>query len=141
MSVSCGYITCSFNGPSAVLEQFLRTAAEADRQNTFSCGLSWLDELDSYGEAESDAVSYDTLDATKEFLTHLSQLLPELEAEGRIEHSWPVLPIRTTVVEFSLCRGALAWKERTEDEVDPLPFLPESDDDDPEEIEIPLTPY
>ena len=141
MTVSCGYITCSFSGPAAVLEQLLHTAAATDRQNAFSCGLSWLDELDNCSEVESDAVSYDTLDATREFLTQLSHLLPELDAEGRIEHSWPVLPSRTTVVEFSLCHGTLTWNEHTEDADDLLPFLPDFEDDDPEEFEIPLTPY
>ena len=142
MTADGGYITCSFSGPPAVMERFLRTAAETDRQNAFSRGLSWLDELDDCGDAESDAVSYDTLEATREFLTSLSLLLPELEGDGRIEHNWPVLPARTTVAEFSLLDGRLNWEERTEETEDiPFPFLPDDDDDDPEEIEIPLTPY
>ena len=141
MTADCGYITCSFSGPHAVMDRFLRAAAETDRRNGYSRGLSWLDELDDCGEVESDAVSYDTIDATREFLTHVSRLLPELEAEGRMEHSWPVLPARTTAVEFSLRDGGLTWEERVEEESGPLPFFPEADDVDPEDIEIPLTPY
>lgn len=144
MTTDQGYITCSFEGAQSVMEQFFRIVEAADRQNQFSCGLSWLDELDCDGAAESDAVSYDTLESTREFLTELARHLPELEGEGRLEHSWPVLPCRVTEVEFSLRNGALAWTEQTHEAEDPLAaFLPEydGDEDDDLEIEIPLTPY
>lgn len=144
MTTDQGYITCSFEGSLSVMEEFSRIIETADRQNQFSCGLSWLDDLDCEGTAESDAVSYDTLEATREFLTELARCLPELEGEGRLEHSWPVLPCRVTEVEFSLRSGVLAWAEQTHEAEDPLAaFLPECDEDEDDdlEIEIPLTPY
>ena len=144
MTTDQGYITCSFEGSLSVMEEFSRIIETADRQNQFSCGLSWLDDLDCDGTAESDAVSYDTLEATREFLTELARCLSELEGEGRLEHSWPVLPCRVTEVEFSLRNGVLAWAEQTHEAEDPLAaFLPECDEDEDDdlEIEIPLTPY
>lgn len=141
MTADCGYLNCTFYGSQPVMEQLMYILSATDRQNTFSCGLSWLDEVDTQGEVESEAVSYDTLAATFEFLTQLLSALPDLRFEGRIEHRWPILPCKQTVVEFSTSDGALLWNEYTEA---PEPELPEDffpDIDDEEEIEIPLTPY
>ena len=142
MTADQGYITCSFSGPSAVMEDFFHIIEETDRRDQFSCGLAWLDKLDRDGEAESDAVSYDTLEATREFLTDLARRLPQLEGEGRLEHGWPVLPNRLTVAEFSLRDGVLTWDEHTEEGMElPEDFFPGTDEDEDYEIEIPLTPY
>ena len=142
MTADYGYIKCWFDGPAEVLEAFRAMAAKADRQNQFSHGLSWLDELDCDDEAESEAVSYDTIDCTREFLTQLLAVLPELRFEGTLEHSWPVLPSRRTIVEFSGRNGALLWNERQEEEsFDDLFAGVEFDDEDGDDIEIPLTPY
>lgn len=142
MTADYGYIKCWFDGPAEVLEAFRAIAAETDRQNQFSHGLSWLDELDCDDEAESEAVSYDSIDCTREFLTRLLSTLPELRFEGTLEHSWPVLPSRRTIVEFSAQNGVLQWSERQEEEaIEDLFPAGEWEDDDMEDIEIPLTPY
>ena len=144
MTADSGYIQCTFSGNPDVLASFLAIAAETDRENLFSCGLSWLDDLNCDGEVESDVVSYDTISATREFLSSLLIRLPDLEIEGRLEHSWPVLPPRKTVVEFSSNGGTLIWNEaEAEEELELFPYFgdEEEEDIDPEEIEIPLTPY
>ena len=143
MTADCGYLYCSFSGDFSVMERFRTILDATDRQNAFSHGLSWLDDIDSDGEAESEAVSYDTLSATCDFLTQLLSELPELQFEGRIEHSWPTIPCRRTVVEFHSAEGLLHWNEYAEDPEPQLPedFFPNLDEDDEAEIEIPLTPY
>lgn len=141
MMADCGYLNGTFYGSQSVMEQFFHVLSAADRQNTFSHGLSWLDEVDADGDVESEMVSYDTLAATFEFLTQLSAALPELQFEGRIEHRWPTLPCQQTVVEFGTSNGTLLWNEYLEAPEPELPedFFPEIDDE--AEIEIPLTPY
>lgn len=145
MTADYGYLKCWFDGPAEVLSAFRAIAEVTDRQNRFSCGLSWLDDLDCDDQAESEAISYDSIDCTREFLSRLTATLPELQFEGTLEHSWPVLPCRRTIVEFSSSQGALLWNERQEEEsVDDLFLFPDDgdgDDDDEEDIEIPLTPY
>ena len=144
MTADSGYIQCSFSGDPDIMALVRTIAAETDRQNLFSCGLSWLDDLDRNDEVESDAVSYDTVSATREFLSFLLGQIPELEIQGRLEHCWPVLPVRKTVVEFSSDNSTLIWNESFgEEEPELFPYFGEDEDDDiaPEEIEIPLTPY
>lgn len=146
MTPDSGFIHCRFDGPPAAMDALRRIAADADRQDRFSCGLSWLDELDSDGEAQSDAVSYDSIGATQEFLSALAARLPELRLEGRLEHSWPVLPCCRTVAEFSAADGVLHWQETREEltwEAAPTGdfFGGEEEEEDPEDIEIPLTPW
>ena len=142
MTADSGYLKCWFDGPTDCMAAFRRLTDAADRQNLFSCGLSWLDDLDYGDEVESESVSYDTISATQEFLSSLLAELPELQFEGRLEHSWPVLPCTQTIVEFSSEDGVLIWREHTE-ELTPEPdeWGTPSDDDEDEEMEIPLTPY
>lgn len=143
MTPDSGHIFCRFDGPPTALETLHCIAAGTDRQNRFSSGLSWLDELDG-SEAESDAISYDSIDATREFLTTLAEQLPELQLEGRLEHSWPVLPARQTVVEFSAADGVLQWQEGQADlswETALAQDFFDAAEEDPEDIEIPLTPW
>lgn len=143
MTADNGYIKAWFDGPADIIASFRRIAETADRQNQFSCGLSWLDALDCEDEVESDAVSYDTISATQEFLTELLNELPELQFEGTLEHSWPILPSKQTIVTFSAVDGALQWDERCEELTPDFPETDEFcwDNDEDEEIEIPLTPY
>lgn len=143
MTADSGYISCRFDGPEDTLSRFRTLADSTDRQALFSCGLSWLDELDGQFQAESEAVSYDTLELTREFLLRAAEALPQLTFEGTLEHGWPVLPARRTAVTFSGEGGALCWDERQVDDGPEEPFpLPEWEDDaDPDEIEVPLTPY
>ena len=143
MTADSGYIQCAFSGDPEVMALFHSLAAETDRGNLFSFGLSWLDDLGRDGEVESDSVSYDTISATREFLTSMLTRLPGMEVHGRLEHCWPVLPVRKTVVEFFSDHGALIWNEsfgEAEPELFPYFGEEEEDDIDPEEIEIPLTP-
>lgn len=143
MTPDSGYLTCWFDGPPSVMDAFRAFADHTDRQNQFSCGLSWLDDLDCENEVESESISYDSISATQEFLSELLAQLPEIRFEGRLEHGWPILPCRQTIVEFSSVDGLLAWSERSEeltldaDELDD--FFEDEEEDD--EIEIPLTPY
>ncbi len=143
MTADSGYIKCWFDGPAEVMAAFRTIAETTDRQNQFSCGLSWLDDLDGDDEVESESVSYDSISSTQEFLTELLARLPELQFEGQLEHSWPILPCKQTLVEFSAVGGVLQWQEScqelTWDAALPDEFFNEEDDD--EEIEIPLTPY
>lgn len=142
MTADYGFLKCSFDGPAEVMETFRAIAEAADRQNQFSHGLSWLDDLDCDDQVESEAISYDSIDATREFLTRLLAELPRLEFEGSLEHSWPILPCKRTVVEFCAREGVLHWDERQEEEtLEGLFPEIEFDDEDEEEIEIPLTPY
>ncbi len=142
MTADSGYIQCSFSGKPDVMNAFRRIVADTNRENLFSCGLSWLDDLDRFDEVESDSVSYDTISATRDFLAALLAHLPELEFQGRLEHGWPVLPCRKTVAEFSSNGGALIWSESLEEQSEEFPLYEfESDDDEWDEIEIPLTPY
>lgn len=141
MTADSGYIKCWFDGPAEVMVSFRKIAKTTDRQNLFSRGLSWLDELDCEDEVESESVSYDTISSTQAFLTELLRILPDLQFEGTLEHSWPVLPCKQTVVTFSAADGILQWEERCEElSLDLDDFECFSDEDD-EEIEIPLTPY
>ena len=142
MTADSGYLKCWFDGPADCMAAFRRLAEAADRQNLFSCGLSWLDDLDCDDEVESESISYDTISATQEFLSSLLTELPELRFEGRLEHSWPTHPCTQTVVEFSSEDGALIWQEHTEEPApEPDEWEDPFDDDEDEEIEIPLTPY
>ena len=141
MTADNGYIKAWFSGPAHVLAAFRTIAEGADRQNQFSCGLSWLDDLDCEDEVESDSVSYDSISATQEFLTELLAQLPELQFEGTLEHSWPILPCTQTVVGFSSANGALVWNERSEELTLDCIELEDFFEDEDEEIEIPLTPY
>lgn len=142
MTADSGYIICRFGGTAEVMEAFRGVVARTDRQNRFSCGLSWLDELDCEGEAESEAVSYDTIDCTREFLESLLARLPGLEFEGALAHGWPVLPGKKTLVEFRSAGGALLWDERQEEESED-DFLSDFEygEDEDEEVFIPTTPY
>lgn len=143
MTPESGFIQCRFDGSPAVMEALFAMLETADRQNQFSCGLSWLDEVDRSGEVESGSVSYDTLAATQEFLSVLLTRLPELRLEGHLEHSWPTLPCKVTIAEFSSEGGCLRWEE-TCTEPEPMPDFPEEFfdvEDEDTEIEIPLTPY
>ena len=140
MTVDNGYLKAWFDGPADSMAVFRRLTETTDRQNQFSCGLSWLDDLDCEDEVESEAISYDSINATQEFLSELLAILPELQFEGRLEHSWPILPCKQTIVEFSSVNGTLVWNERTEELTSEPDEWDESFDDD-EEIEIPLTPY
>lgn len=143
MTPESGYLKCWFDGPTAVMDAFRTIVESSDRQNQFSCGLSWLDEVDCDAEVESDAVSYDTLSATQEFLATLLKQLPELQFEGRLEHSWPILPCKVTTVEFSSDKGSLRWEESCR-ELSPDFDIPEDffgEPDEEEEIVVPLTPY
>lgn len=140
MTPDSGYMKCRFSGSAAVLAAFRAIAAATDRQNQFSCGLSWLDDLDREDQVESEAISYDSISSTQEFLSLLLERLPQLEFEGTLEHSWPVLPCGRTVVEFRAAQGELIWEERTEEEPEPFDgFDLEFEEED--EIYIPLTPY
>jgi hypothetical protein len=142
MTADSGYIQCSFFGKPDVMDAFRRIVADTNRENLFSCGLSWLDDLDCFDEVESDSVSYDTISATRDFLVTLLTQLPELEFQGHLEHSWPVLPFRKTVAEFSANVGTLNWSESLVEQAEEFPFYEfESDDDEWAEVEIPLTPY
>ena len=143
MTANNGYIKAWFSGPAHALAAFRTIADHADRQNQFSCGLSWLDDLDCEDQVESDSISYDSISATQEFLSGLLAELPELQFEGRLEHSWPILPCKQTIVEFSSENGALVWNERCEELTSELNGLEEfwDKDDEDREIEIPLTPY
>lgn len=141
MTADNGYIKVWFNGPEPVMAAFRRIADTTDRQNQFSCGLSWLDDLDCEDEVESDSISYDSISATQEFLTELLSQLPELQFEGTLEHSWPILPCRQTVVEFSSVNGTLMWDEHSEELTLECIELEECFEDEDEAIEIPLTPY
>ena len=138
MTADSGYIKCSFYGPEEALAAAETLIAQTSRQNEYSCGLSWLDELDSELEAEAECVSYDTLDATREFLAALLTAVPEIEFDGILEHSWPVLPSWKTIVEFSSQSGSLLWEERQQEEEDlPWPIPEEYEEDDEEDPEIP----
>lgn len=144
MTADYGFIKCWFDGSAETMASFSSIVDNTDRQNQFSHGLSWLDELDCDDEVESESISYDSIDCTREFLTQLLSSLPELRFEGTLEHSWPVLPCQRTIVEFSTQNGVLLWNERQEEEtLDELFPSAEWDDndDEEEEIEIPLTPY
>ena len=143
MTPDSGYLTCWFDGPPSVMDAFHAIADRTDRQNQFSCGLSWLDDLDCEAQVESGSISYDSISATQEFLSGLLAELPELQFEGRLEHSWPILPCKQTIVEFSSEDGVLVWNERCEELTSDLNGLEEFWDEDAEdgEIEIPLTPY
>lgn len=141
MTPDSGYLKCSFRGAEETIRAFRAIVDGTDRQNRFSCGLSWLDDLDCDDEAESEAISYDTIGSTQAFLTELLALLPDLQFEGTLEHSWPVLPCKQTTVHFSAVHGTLQWEERWEElslDLDEFECFGEEDD---EEIEIPLTPY
>ncbi len=139
MTSDQGYIRCCFRGDPAALAGLDRLVAETDRQNQFSHGLSWLDELDFDREAECELVSFDTMEATREFLSGLLLSVPGITFEGELEHSWPTLPCRTTRVAFSVERGVLRWEETVE-----LTAVPEAerweDDDEDWEPEYPTEP-
>lgn len=143
MTADNGYIKAWFRGPAHALAAFRTIADHADRQNQFSCGLSWLDDLDCEDQVESDSISYDSIGATQEFLAELLAQLPELQFEGTLEHSWPILPCTQTLVEFSSENGTLVWNERCEELTSELNGLEEfwGEDDEDGEFEIPLTPY
>ena len=142
MTADTGYIKAWFDGPGDTMDSFRAIVEHTDRQNQFSCALSWLDDLDFDDEVESESVSYDSISATQEFLTQLLTLLPALQFEGRLEHSWPILPCKQTIVDFSAAGGKLRWEERCEElglESDLFGEVEIDPDDD--EIQIPLTPY
>lgn len=141
MTADNGYIKAWFSGTADVMAAFRTITDHADRQNQFSCGLSWLDDLDCEDEVESESISYDSITATQEFLSELLAQLPELQFEGRLEHSWPILPCRQTIVVFSSLNGALIWNEQTEELTLDLNESESFFEGEDEEIEIPLTPY
>lgn len=143
MTADTGYIKIWFDGSEEVMEELKKLVDRTDRQNLFSCGLSWLDDLDHTGEAESMSISYDSISATQEFLAQLLTLLPGLCFEGTLEHSWPTTPCKRTMVSFEGRSGRLQWNERLEEESED-PFsaeLPDYEPEEEEEIWIPLTPY
>ena len=142
MTADSGYIKVWFSGDDTVMDGFSQLVANTDRQNLFSCGLSWLDELDFQWEAEADCISYDSIEATRDFLSQALAQLPGLSFEGDLEHCWPTLPCKVTRVSFSSDGGRLCWEESVEAaEADPEEddlYDTEQDEDD---IFIPLTPY
>lgn len=141
MTADSGYIKIWFDGPDETMAAFRTIAEQSDRQNQFSCGLSWLDDLDCSDEAESEAVSYDTISATLEFLSELLKKLPDLQFDGTLEHSWPILPYRQTLVKFSSTEGVLRWEERCEEAAPEPDFFQDMEFDEDEEVIVPLTPY
>ena len=63
-----------------------------------------------------------------------------------MEHAWPTLPCKQTLVSFSSECGCLQWEEHCEELLlDPDLFpgmnFDEDDEEEEEEIDIPLTPY
>ena len=145
MTADSGFIHIWFSGCESDMKQLSAIMDITDRQNLFSCGLSWLDDMDSQWEAESEYISYDSIEATREFLVQVLTQLPRLQFEGTMEHCWPTLPRQVTRVTFSSEDGQLRWEETVESD-DDEPYLSElygmeEDDDDGEEIPIPLTPY
>ena len=144
MTADSGLIKAWFAGSQSDLERLNTIMDTTDRQNLFSCGLSWLDDVDSQWEVESEAISYDSMEATREFLTQVLNRLPQLQFEGSMEHCWPAIPRQITQVTFFSEDGKLHWEETTgaaEEEPDPYGLAIDPEEFDPEEIEIPLTPY
>lgn len=142
MTADSGYIKVWFSGDDSVMSTFSQIVERTDRQNLFSCGLSWLDELDFQWEAEAECISYDSIDATREFLAQALEQLPELQFEGHLEHCWPTLPCKVTRVNFYADEGHLRWEESVEiSEADPDEESLYDTEEDEEEIFIPLTPY
>ena len=142
MTADTGYIKAWFDGPKDMMDSFRSMAETADRQNQFYFGLSWLDDLDCDDQVESESVSYDSISATQEFLTELLKLFPRLQFEGRLEHSWPTLPFKQTIVVFFAADGKLHWEERCEELTPDFDLFAEDDfEEDGDEITIPLTPY
>lgn len=143
MTADTGYMKAWFGGSDDTMAAFRSIVDHTDRQNLFSCGLSWLDDLDNEFEVESESVSYDSISATQEFLSQLLTQLPNLHFEGTLEHSWPTLPCKQTFVSFSSENGHLLWNERLEDASEA--YFDDADFDgfepDEDEILIPLTPY
>lgn len=141
MTPDTGYISLSFHGSDADLAALSAICDTTERQNQYSCGLSWLDDLDCDFLVESEAVSFDTIEFTIEFLSAVLLKLPGLEIEGRLEHCWPVLPLQQTVVEFSSDHGTLLWneyKQNLENDLEPYPM--EEFEDSEEEWEYPTQP-
>lgn len=142
MTADTGSIKAWFDGPHQTMAAFRMIVERTDRQNQFSCGLSWLDDLGCDDQVESEAVSYDSISATEEFLRELLNALPDLQFEGTLEHSWPILPCRQTFVTFSSDAGQLLWDEHCEElTLETELFGEVTFDDDEDDIEIPLTPY
>ena len=142
MTADSGYIKVWFSGDDSVISAFSQIVEQTDRQNLFSCGLSWLDELDGQWEAEAECISYDSIAATWEFLVQALELLPDLQFEGFLEHCWPTLPCKVTRVNFFADEGHLCWEESVEvSEVDTDEESLYGTEEDEEEIFIPLTPY
>jgi len=144
MTADQGYLFCAFSGEADVLEQFRQFAETTDRQNQFSHGLSWLDELDEGWEVNSEEISYDSIACTREFLDSLLAAVPGIHFEGTLTHSWPTLNGQAIRFDFRDEDGQLLWLERImEDELPPEypPWPEEEEDEEPEEIPFPTTPY
>ena len=68
MAADIGTLECTFCVPDEVQVQFYSFIERFGRDNKYSCGLSWLDEIGRGETVKTQHIGHDSIFATRKFL-------------------------------------------------------------------------
>lgn len=112
MSADTGMLECTFCVPAEVQDQFCTFIANYDRDNQYSCGLCWLDDIVIGQTFKTQRIGHDSIFDTRKFLTELLKEFPSVSFEGSIEHNFLCSDGPNTSVLFQSDHGILKWDEK-----------------------------
>lgn len=112
MAADIGTLECTFCVPDEVQVQFYSFIEHYNRDNQYSCGLSWLDEIGRGETVKTQHIGHDSIFGTRKFLEELLKEFPSISFEGSIEHSFLCSDGPNTSVVFQSEHGALKWDEQ-----------------------------